>query len=163
MEDLIKKLENIKTPDIEIRDHKQKLKMALLSSEYFREKTTMKPLKSLALVGIPVLAVIVLLFFTVVSPRLSPLNTALFEKDESELNAFDNSLVFFDQRDAVLNEIDQTFSDILDESPVVSAESAIDPASIEKEASEVDYSDDLTIFNEGILQELDQVTGEVSQ
>jgi len=161
MEDLIKKLEDIKTPDIEVPSHKQKLKMALFSSGYFREKGIMKLRKSLAFISIPVLAAIIFLIFTVVSK--GPLDTALFEKDESELNAFSNSLAFFDKESALLNEIDQTFSDILDESPALSPELAVEFTSIEKEGAEIDYSDDLTIFNEDILRELDQVLGEISQ
>jgi len=34
-EDLIKKLENLETPEIELQGHKQALKMALLSSGRF--------------------------------------------------------------------------------------------------------------------------------
>lgn len=36
--DLEKKLENIKTPSIEIQSHKQRLKLALLNSGCFKEE-----------------------------------------------------------------------------------------------------------------------------
>jgi len=72
-EDLIKKLENIKTPNIEIQSHKQRLKMALLSSGYFKEEKIMNPImfwtKRLAPVGVA-LALILVIGFTVIQPKL---------------------------------------------------------------------------------------------
>jgi len=68
-EDLIKKLENIKTPDIEIQSHKQRLKMALLSSGYFKEKPIMFWTKRLVPAGIT-LALILVVGFTVIQPKL---------------------------------------------------------------------------------------------
>ena len=68
-EDLIKKLENIKTPNIEIQSHKQRLKMALLSSGYFKEKPIMFWTKRLVPAGIA-LALILVVGFTVIQPKL---------------------------------------------------------------------------------------------
>ena len=68
-EDLIKKLENIKTPEIEIQSHKQRLKMALLSSGYFKEKPIMFWTKRLVPAGIT-LALILVVGFTVIQPKL---------------------------------------------------------------------------------------------
>ncbi|MCD6233182.1 hypothetical protein J7J81_02265, partial [bacterium] len=68
-EDLIKKLENIKTPDIEIQSHKQRLKMALLSSGYFKKKPIMFWTKRLVPAGIA-LALILVVGFTVIQPKL---------------------------------------------------------------------------------------------
>ena len=93
----------------------------------------------------------------------APIDTALFEKDEAELAALGNDLVSFNQDETILDEIGQTFSDILDENAVVSVESALDLASIEKEASEADFSGDLDVFNEDVLRELNQAFGEVLQ
>jgi hypothetical protein len=56
-EDLTKKLENLRTPQIELRGHKQALKMALLNSGHFRERTIMDWAKILA----PIAAVVVLI------------------------------------------------------------------------------------------------------
>ena len=47
-EDLIKKLENLKTPDIELTGHKQALKMILLNSRRFKERNIMDWAKILA-------------------------------------------------------------------------------------------------------------------
>lgn len=91
------------------------------------------------------------------------LNTALFEKDEAELTALENDIAAFNQDETILDEVGQTFSDILDESAVVGAESALESASVEKEASEADFSGDLNVFDEGAMQELDQIFGEISQ
>jgi hypothetical protein len=69
-EDLIKKLENLKTPQIELRGHKQALKMALLNSARFRERTIMDWPKVLAPVSAAVLLIAVVGFFTVIQPQL---------------------------------------------------------------------------------------------
>jgi len=64
MEDLIKKLENLKMPEIEIQSHRQKLKMALLNSGYFKEKTTMFLLKKFAPIGaVAVIALVLVIGF----------------------------------------------------------------------------------------------------
>ena len=71
--DLEKKLENIKTPEIEIQSHKQRLKMALLRSGYFNEEKIMNPImfwaKRLIPAGIA-LALILAVGFGVIQPKL---------------------------------------------------------------------------------------------
>ncbi|MDO8265037.1 MAG: hypothetical protein Q7T34_01545 [Candidatus Parcubacteria bacterium] len=89
-----------------------------------------------------------------------PIDTALFEGDETELTSLGNDINAFNQDETILDEINQTFSDILDESAVVSVESALDLTSIEKEAAEADFAGELDVFNEAILQEIDQALGE---
>jgi hypothetical protein len=69
-EDLIKKLENLKTPQIELPGHKQALKMALLNSGRFRERTIMDWAKILAPIAAGVLLIAVAGFFTVIQPQL---------------------------------------------------------------------------------------------
>jgi len=84
-ENLIKKLENIKTPNIEIQSHQQRLKMALLTrlhryakhcgqdSGYFKEEKIMNPLmfwtKRLAPVGVA-LALTLAIGFNVIQLKL---------------------------------------------------------------------------------------------
>src|SRR4030042_492418 len=58
-EDFIKKLENLKTPDIELPGHKQVLKMFLLNSGRFRARTVMNWAKLLAPVAAAVLLIAV--------------------------------------------------------------------------------------------------------
>jgi len=67
--DLEKKLESIKTPDVEIQSHKEKLKMALLNSGYFKEKPIMFWTKRLIPAGVA-LALILVVGFTVIQPKL---------------------------------------------------------------------------------------------
>jgi hypothetical protein len=69
-EDFIEKLRNLKTPQIELRGHKQALKMALLNSGRFRERTIMDWPKVLAPVSAAVLLIAVVGFFTVIQPQL---------------------------------------------------------------------------------------------
>ncbi|MCK4843354.1 MAG: hypothetical protein KAS83_00075 [Dehalococcoidia bacterium] len=69
-EDLIQKLENLETPEIELLGHKQALKMALLSSGRFKERTIMDWAKILAPVTAAVLLIAVVGFFNVIQPRL---------------------------------------------------------------------------------------------
>jgi inhibitor of cysteine peptidase len=68
-EDLIKKLENLKTPDMELTGHKRALKMALLSSGRFKARTIGDWTKMLAPVATAVLLVAVMGFFAVYGPR----------------------------------------------------------------------------------------------
>lgn len=114
------------------------------------------------IIGVVVVGIILVGVFFIFKGK-GPIDTAIFEGDEAELTAFGNDITTLNQDETVLDEISQTFSDILDESAVVSVESALDLASIEKEASEADFSGDLNIFNEDVLQELDQALGGVSQ
>lgn len=69
-EDLIRKLENLETPEIELPGHKQALKMALLSSGSFTGRTIMYWAKILAPVTAAVLLIAVVGFFNVIQPRL---------------------------------------------------------------------------------------------
>lgn len=90
---------------------------------------------------------------------------SLFEKDEAGLAKINNDIEIFFQDNTVLSEIDQTFSDILDEGAGISADAALDEASIAQEASQANLSQILDAFeaDEAALQELDQAFGEVSQ
>ncbi len=69
-EDLIQKLENLETPEIELPGHKQALKMALLGSGRFRERTIMDWAKILAPISAAVLLIAVVGFFSVIQPQL---------------------------------------------------------------------------------------------
>lgn len=69
-EDLMKKLENLETPEIELSGHRQALKMALLGSGRFKERTIMDWVKILAPVTAAVLLIVVVGFPNVIQPRL---------------------------------------------------------------------------------------------
>jgi len=72
-EDFIGKLENLKTPEIELRGHKQALKMALLNSGHFKERTIMNWAKVLAPITAALLLIAVVGVFVVNNPRHVPL------------------------------------------------------------------------------------------
>jgi len=69
-EDLIQKLENLETPEIELQGHKQALRMALLNSGRFKERTIMDWAKILAPISAAVLLIAVVGFFNVIQPKL---------------------------------------------------------------------------------------------
>jgi uncharacterized secreted protein with C-terminal beta-propeller domain len=69
-DDFIEKLENLKTPEIELRGHKHALKMALLNSGHFKERTIMSWAKVLASVAAALLLIAVVGVFAV--PKLTP-------------------------------------------------------------------------------------------
>jgi hypothetical protein len=69
LDNLIKKLENIELPDIEIQSHKQKLKMALLNSRHFKPKTSNFWLKN-ALPFASAFALAIFLLVAIVNPKL---------------------------------------------------------------------------------------------
>jgi inhibitor of cysteine peptidase len=64
-EDFIEKLENLKTPEIELPGHRQALKMALLNSGRFKKRTIMDWAKVLAPVTAALLLIAVVGFFAV--------------------------------------------------------------------------------------------------
>jgi inhibitor of cysteine peptidase len=67
-EDFMKKLENLETPEIELSGHRQSLKMALLSSGRFKERTIMDWVKILAPVTAAVLLIAVVGVFALNRP-----------------------------------------------------------------------------------------------
>jgi len=87
-EDLIKKLENIKTPKIEIQSHKEKLKMALLSSGYFKEEKIMNPImfwtKRLIPAGVA-LALVLAIGFSVIQPKLQIARAMEIAKNDPQI------------------------------------------------------------------------------
>jgi len=69
--DLIKKLENIELPEIEIQSHKRRLRIALINSDYFLQKSNFLEIfkKSLAF-AIPALVLLIVFGITTIQPRL---------------------------------------------------------------------------------------------
>jgi len=89
-EDFIEKLENLKTPEIELPGHKQALKMALLNSGHFKKRTIMDWAKIFAPVATAVLLLAVVGLFAVYRPGPSPLQISKFSSYE-ELQDFVNA------------------------------------------------------------------------
>jgi len=85
-DDLIKKLENLKTPDIELTGHKRALKMALLSSGRFKARTIMDWTKILAPVATAVVLIAVMGVLAVVQPE--PMFTPVGENQISKFSSY---------------------------------------------------------------------------
>ena len=84
-EDFIEKLENLETPEIELPGHKQALKMALLNSGRFKERTIMNWAKVLAPITAALLLIAVAGFFAVT--KLEPLH--LGENQISKFSSYE--------------------------------------------------------------------------
>jgi inhibitor of cysteine peptidase len=85
-EDLIKKLENLKTPDIELTGHRRALKMALLRSGRFKARTIMDWTKILAPVATAVVLIAVMGVLAVVQPE--PMFTPVGENQISKFSSY---------------------------------------------------------------------------
>ena len=83
-EELEKKLENISLPEIQIQSHRQRLKMALLDSGYFKEKIIMSWTKKLVSVGVA-LALIIVLGVTVVNPKIMEARAMEIAKNDPQI------------------------------------------------------------------------------
>lgn len=78
-DDLIKKLENLDLPEVELPSHQRRLKMALLSSGYWKEKNAMSLLKKFAPIG--AVAVIALLVVVGASYFKNPSSQVAYAKE----------------------------------------------------------------------------------
>jgi hypothetical protein len=72
--DLIKKLESIRVPEIEIKSHRKNLKMALLNSDYFKKRNFFQAFGRSFAVAVPVLALLLFLGVNIIEPRLAEAN-----------------------------------------------------------------------------------------
>jgi len=68
-EDLIKKLESIELPDIKIESHKKGLKMALLSSDYFKKPSFFEVFRKSLVFSVPALVVLIIFSITIIQPK----------------------------------------------------------------------------------------------
>lgn len=93
------------------------------------------------------------------------IDVSVWQGDENELANWESVLEMFSQEDALGQEIDQTFGDVLDEQAGLGIDAALDETSINQEASKSDFSETLDDFttDDAALLELNQVIGEVSQ
>jgi inhibitor of cysteine peptidase len=89
-EDLMKKLENLKTPEIELAGHRRALRMALLNSGYFKKRPSMDWAKILAPVAAALLLIAVAGFFAAIKPGTVHLGSGQIDKFASyqELREF---------------------------------------------------------------------------
>jgi len=114
-EDFIEKLEKLETPEIELPAHKQALKMTLLSSGRFKERTIMDWAKILAPITAAVLLIAVVGFFAATKPGLLPLGENQINRFASyeELQDFikaNAQYTAFDWRDVLMNDVFKSVS-----------------------------------------------------
>jgi len=86
-EDLIKRLENLETPEIEVPGHKQGLRMALLNSGRFRKRTVLDWAKMLAPVSAALVLIAVVGFFNVIQPQLQIAQAKEIARNDPQVQA----------------------------------------------------------------------------
>ena len=84
-EDLIRKLKNTELPDIEIKNHKIRLRMALLSSGYFKKPGFLEIIKKSLIFAVPASALLIILGVTVIQPKLSEAKALSIAKNNPEI------------------------------------------------------------------------------
>ncbi len=84
-EDLIKKLESIELPEIEIPSHKSRLRGALLTSDYFQKPSFFETLKRPLVLTAPALALLIFLGVTIIQPKLNETRALTIAKNNSEI------------------------------------------------------------------------------
>lgn len=114
-------------------------------------------------VGLGVVVAIAGVFFLLGSQPA--FDTSFIQADETELASWANDLEAYSQEETVITELDLTIGDILDEAASIGAEKALDETSIIQEASQADFSQTLSASatDDAVLQEIDQISGEVLQ
>lgn len=86
-EDLIKRLENLETPEIELPGHKQGLRMALLNSGRFNKRTVLDWAKMLAPVSAALVLIAVVGFFNLVQPQLQIAQAKEIARNDPQVQA----------------------------------------------------------------------------
>lgn len=96
--DLIKKLENIRVPEIEIKGHKKELKMALFNSDYFQKRDFFQVFKRSLAFAVPALALLLILGFNIIEPRLAEANALRLAMNNPEIKRLmeENNMVLSD-------------------------------------------------------------------
>lgn len=92
-------------------------------------------------------------------------DVSLFGQDETELERFGEDIATLSRDAALLDEIDQAFDDITGEGIAITAEEALDEASINQEGAKSNLTPALNAFgtDDVVLEEIDEAFGEVSQ
>jgi len=141
-EDLIKKLENLKTPEIELPGHRQALKMALLNSGHFKEKTIMDWAKILAPVATAVLLIAVVGLLAVYKPEPQP--ELLGGNQISRFSSYEELKEFVNtntQDKGMLNMPDRFWSGSAEEDALAPAPAASDYSTTNIQVAGVDEAD----------------------
>lgn len=117
-----------------------------------------KPVVAIGVLVAIVTVAIVLIIVTIASNFLSAPKariipsllqvTDTLQIEEQELAQIEQDFDIFAQDELVLDELEQTYRDVLDENPVVTTEDALNVDDINREAADADISGDLNAFAE---------------
>ncbi|MDO8571723.1 MAG: hypothetical protein Q7R79_03515 [bacterium] len=90
---------------------------------------------------------------------------SVLQEDETELAVFEKDLEIISEDEHALEEVDQTFNDILEGGFGVTLENALDDASLSQEAYDVDFWQTLDDFehDDAALQDDNEVYAEITQ
>jgi hypothetical protein len=97
-EDLMKNLEKIELPEIEIQSHRAKLRMALLNSDYFKKTNFFEVFKKYFIFATPALVLLAIFGITVISPKLNEAKAFTIAGNNSEIKRLieENNMVLSD-------------------------------------------------------------------
>ena len=117
------------------------------------------------LIGIIALVIVVGGAFLLYKGNQLSVDTGALSSEEKSFTSLENDMSSFAQDETVLNEVNQTYNDIAQDSGAVSSSDAFNGASIASEARQVDFSSDVNAFNSDnvALQGASQASGEVAQ
>lgn len=85
MEELIKKLNSVKLPDIEIENHKKKLGLDLINSGYFKKSFFGNIFSKTIFLAAPATALLLILAITIVQPKLTEAKAMEIAKNNKEV------------------------------------------------------------------------------
>lgn len=84
-QELIKKLNNAEIPEIDMQSHKSKLKIALISSDYFKKPSFWSVFRKPLFLAAPATALLLILAITVVQPKLVEAKAFQIAKNNPEV------------------------------------------------------------------------------
>ena len=111
------------------------------------------------IIGVVVVLVLAVGALLILGREGEGIDVSVFAPDEAELNSMAIDIEAFSVNDAILDEIDDAFGDIIDAGDAFSIDT------IDQEAAEADLSAALDAFaaDDTVLDEIDQIFDEVSQ
>ena len=95
-EELIKKLEGVRFPEIEIQSHKAGLRFALLNSDYFRKPDYVGIFRKSLAFSVPALTLLIITGVLVIGPKLTEARVLGIAKNNPEIQKLmkENNMIF---------------------------------------------------------------------
>lgn len=98
-DDLIKKLNNVELPEIEIKSHKRKLRTALFNSDYFQKSRPFEFFKKSLVFVAPSLILLIVLGINIIQPRLIEARALSIARTNPEIKRL------MEEKDMVLSQV----------------------------------------------------------